>query len=59
MAKILVVDDESSIRRTLKEILEFEKHKITLAPNGMEALEIYKEEEFDAHLMEIIMKKFR
>ncbi|VAW29738.1 hypothetical protein MNBD_BACTEROID07-347, partial [hydrothermal vent metagenome] len=27
MAKILVIDDESSIRRTLKEILGFEKYE--------------------------------
>ena len=55
MAKILVVDDESSIRRTLKEILEFEKHNITLAQNGLEALELVKEEEFDAALLDIKM----
>jgi len=55
MAKILVVDDESSIRRTLKEILEFEKHNVTLAQNGLEALELIKEEEFDAALLDIKM----
>ena len=37
MAKIFVVDDESSIRRTLKEILEFEKHQVELAANGRSA----------------------
>ena len=55
MARILVVDDESSIRRTLKDILEFEKHKVTLASNGMEALEIIKDEEFDVVLLDIKM----
>lgn len=55
MAKILVVDDESSIRRTLKEILEFEKHNVTLAQNGLEALEFVKEEDFDAALLDIKM----
>ncbi|MEZ4950743.1 MAG: hypothetical protein R2784_15355 [Saprospiraceae bacterium] len=28
MAKILIVDDEAAIRRTLREILEFEKFKV-------------------------------
>ena len=28
MATILIVDDEKSIRRTLKEILEYEKYKV-------------------------------
>ncbi len=55
MAKILVVDDESSIRRTLKDILEFEKHEVELAPNGMEALDFFREEEFDVVLLDIKM----
>jgi len=55
MAKILVVDDESSIRRTLKDILEFEKHKVELAPNGPDALDLFKEDEFDAVLLDIKM----
>lgn len=55
MAKILVVDDESSIRRTLKDILEFEKHEVELAPNGMEALDYFREEEFDLVLLDIKM----
>lgn len=55
MAKILVVDDESSIRRTLKEILEFEKHTVELAPNGPEALEMFRDDEYDAVLLDIKM----
>lgn len=55
MAKILVVDDESSIRRTLKEILEFEKHQVNLAANGIEALEVFREEEYDVILLDIKM----
>jgi len=55
MAKILVVDDESSIRRTLKDILEFEKHKVEMAANGIDALEIFREEEFDVILLDIKM----
>jgi len=39
MAKILVIDDERSIRNTLKDILEFEKHQVTLAENGKLGLE--------------------
>ena len=31
MAKILVIDDEKSIRDTLKEILEYENHQVDLA----------------------------
>lgn len=55
MAQILVVDDESSIRRTLKDILEFEKHSVDLASNGMQALEKAKEVNYDAILLDIKM----
>jgi len=55
MARILVVDDESSIRKTLKDILEFEKHEVELAPNGADALDLFREDEFDAVLLDIKM----
>jgi DNA-binding NtrC family response regulator len=55
MAHILVVDDESSIRKTLKDILEFEKHLVELASNGKEALDFIRDEEFDAVLLDIKM----
>ncbi len=55
MAKILVVDDESSIRRTLKEILEFEKHKVDIASNGADALELVKDNSYDVILLDIKM----
>ena len=34
MPKILIVDDEKAIRRTLKEILEYEKYDIEEAEDG-------------------------
>ncbi len=55
MAKILVIDDESSIRRTLKEILEFEKHEVELAANGMDGLELAKASVYDVILLDIKM----
>ena len=39
MAKILVIDDEKSIRNTLTEVLEYEKHKVDQAENGLDGLE--------------------
>ncbi|MCH2234691.1 MAG: sigma-54 dependent transcriptional regulator [Crocinitomicaceae bacterium] len=35
MAKILIIDDERSIRKTLKEILEFENHEIEAVEDGI------------------------
>ena len=56
MAHILVIDDEKAIRNTLKEILEYEKHRVSLAPNGLEGLELLKKEQFDALLLDIRME---
>ena len=47
MSKILIIDDERSIRNTLKDILEFEKHEVTLAEDGLVGLELLKNESFD------------
>ncbi|NUQ82661.1 MAG: PAS domain S-box protein [Bacteroidetes bacterium] len=40
---VLVVDDEELIRETLHEILRSTGFQVLLAPNGMEALELYRE----------------
>ena len=35
MARILIVDDDASIRRTLREILEFESYQVDESPDGL------------------------
>ncbi|HRS54277.1 MAG TPA: sigma-54 dependent transcriptional regulator [Bacteroidales bacterium] len=55
MAKILVIDDEQSIRKTLKEILEYENYEVSLACDGIEGLKILKEQQFDVVLCDIKM----
>jgi DNA-binding NtrC family response regulator len=55
MAKILVIDDERSIRNTLKDILEFEKHAVSLVENGRQGLEILENETFDLIFSDIKM----
>lgn len=57
MAHILVIDDERSIRNTLKEILEFEKFKVDLAEDGPAGLKKLKEQDFDVALCDIKMPK--
>ncbi|MCK5029077.1 MAG: sigma-54-dependent Fis family transcriptional regulator [Bacteroidales bacterium] len=57
MAKILVIDDEKSIRDTLKEILEYEDHKVDLAADGEEGLEQFKNNKYDIVLLDIKMPK--
>ena len=55
MATILVIDDERSIRNTLKEILELEQFKVDDAENGEIATEKIKQNTFDAILRDIKM----
>ncbi|MFA8434440.1 MAG: sigma-54-dependent transcriptional regulator [Marinifilaceae bacterium] len=57
MSKILVIDDEKSIRNTLKEILGFEDYVVSIAENGLEGLELVKNDEFDVILCDIKMPK--
>src|SRR3954471_17802448 len=57
MAKILVIDDEKAIRRSIKEILEFEKHKVEEAEEGQMALNMALKNEYDIILSDIKMPK--
>ncbi|MFY8033088.1 MAG: response regulator, partial [Flexibacteraceae bacterium] len=57
MAKILIVDDDRSIRSTLREIMEFEGYIITDAKDGEEALAILNKEQFAVVLCDIKMPK--
>ena len=43
MAKILIIDDEKSIRTTLREILEYEKYELDDASDGAAGLKKMKE----------------
>ena len=38
MADLLIVDDEKAIQESLKEILEYEGHQVTLASTGMDGI---------------------
>ena len=55
MTKILVIDDQRSIRNTLKDILEYEKHEVITAENGEEGIEIFEQEKPDVVLCDIKM----
>lgn len=57
MPRILIIDDEKSIRRTLREILEYENFKVEEAQDGLEGLNIALKEKFDIILCDIKMPK--
>ncbi|MEA3448503.1 MAG: sigma-54 dependent transcriptional regulator [Bacteroidota bacterium] len=55
MSKILVIDDEKSIRNVLKDVLEYEKYQVDTAENGKKGLEKIKNEPPDLVLCDIKM----
>ena len=55
MSRILIIDDQDAIRRVLREVLENEKFQVDDAANGPVALEMIKEQEYDAILCDIKM----
>lgn len=57
MAKILIIDDEKSIRTTLREILEYEKYEVEEAEDGEIGLDLLGNNEFDVVLCDIKMPK--
>lgn len=57
MAKILVIDDERSIRNTLSDILSLEGHKVDVAEDGEQGFKKASELKFDAVFCDIKMPK--
>ena len=57
MTKILVIDDERSIRNSMKDILQYEGHEVVLAENGMDGLVSVKSEKPDIVFCDIKMPK--
>lgn len=54
MSRILIVDDEINIRRVVKEYAEFEGYEVGEAANGMEAVELVKNNDYDLIVMDIM-----
>jgi len=57
MSKILVIDDEKSIRNSLKDVLGYEKYKIEEAEDGMQGLSMIQNNNYDLILCDIKMPK--
>ena len=57
MAKILIIDDEKSIRSTLKEILEYEKYEVDEAVDGQDGIDKISKKKYDIALCDIKMPK--
>ena len=57
MSRILVIDDEKSIRNTLREILQYEKYEVDGAEDGPDGLKLLESNKYSAILCDIKMPK--
>ncbi|HLR36433.1 MAG TPA: sigma-54 dependent transcriptional regulator [Chitinophagaceae bacterium] len=57
LPKILIIDDEMSIRKTLKDILSYEDYTVETATNGVEGFNLIQKIDFAAVLCDIKMPK--
>jgi len=55
MYRILTVDDEEMIRKLIRKYAEFEGHEVTEAADGMQAVQLCREQDFDIIIMDIMM----
>lgn len=55
MSKILVVDDEDKIRVIIRKYAEFEGYEIAEASDGMEAVMMARENDYDLIIMDVMM----
>ena len=53
--RYLIVDDEQMIRNVLKEYVEFEGNEAFEASDGMQAVKLCKENDYDIILMDVMM----
>ena len=57
MARVLIVDDEESIRTSLGAFATKDGHTVCLASDAMEAMELLEEEPFDVVVTDIILPR--
>ena len=53
--KLFVVDDEARIRELIKKYATFEQYEVTEAENGMQAVELCRQQDFDLIIMDVMM----
>ena len=55
MAKILIADDEEKIREMIGKYAKHEGLEVALAKDGLEALELFKKEDYDVVILDVMM----
>ena len=57
VARILIVDDDKSIRKTLRDILEFEKYEVEEATDGLDCMVKIKQNKYDVIILDVKMPR--
>ncbi len=57
MYKVLVVDDEENIREVIKEYAEFEGNEVDEACDGMQAVDMVRDRDYDIIIMDVMMPR--
>jgi DNA-binding response OmpR family regulator len=57
MAKILIIDDDVNMRRTVSRVLRRGGHKVVEAEDGVEGLQVFRAERPDIVVSDIVMPK--
>jgi two-component system nitrogen regulation response regulator NtrX len=57
MAKILIIDDEENIRKTIREIMEDDLYSVVTAEDGEQGLKLFRDEDPDIVLLDIQLPK--
>lgn len=57
MARLLIVDDEAKIREVLRLYAKFEGHDCVEAEDGMQAVKLARDNNFDVIIMDVMMPK--
>ncbi|MDR3124108.1 MAG: response regulator, partial [Treponema sp.] len=57
MTKILIIDDEPGIRKTLASILEDEQYQVFTAEDAIRGLEILEEEQADLVFLDVLLPR--
>ncbi len=57
--RILLVDDEQSVRQMIKLLLQLDQHAVTEAKDGREALDLFVNESFDLVITDFCMPRMQ
>ena len=53
--RIFVVDDDRDLAESLAEVLELSGHEVEIAFSGEQAVEIFRQKDFDISFMDVVM----